>query len=280
MEKRFLDKIIIKNLQVFANHGVFAEETVLGQKFTVSAVLYTDTRKAGNTDCLEYSTHYGEVSAFITDFLQKNTYKLIEAAAENLANAVLLKYPLIYGVDIEIKKPWAPVKLPLDYVSVSISRFWHTAYIALGSNMGDKKAYLDMAVNCLNDEWDCQVTKVSDYAVTAPYGDVKQDDFLNAALELRTLKDPEELLRTLNRIEAEAGRVRTLRWGPRTLDLDILLYDDIVYGSDDLTIPHKEMHLRDFVLDPLSEIAPWVRHPVLNRTIEELKEERKKHVEI
>ena len=111
-------------------------------------VLYTKTRKAGKTDRLEDSTHYGEVSLFMTDFLQQNTYKLIEAAAENLAEAVLDAYPLVEGIDLELKKPWAPVKLPLDYVSVKISRFWHTAYIAMGSNLGDKMCIRDRQNTC------------------------------------------------------------------------------------------------------------------------------------
>ena len=270
---KIYDKIYIENLQVFANHGVFPEENSLGQKFIVSAVLYTKTRKAGKTDQLEDSTHYGEVSLFMTDFLQKNTYKLIEAAAENLAEAVLDAYPLVEGIDLELKKPWAPVKLPLDYVSVKISRFWHTAYIAMGSNLGDKKAYLDMAVNCLSERDDCKVVSVSDYIVTEPYGGVVQDDFLNGALALRTLQEPQELLETLHGIEAAADRKREVRWGPRTLDLDILLYDDMVYDSENLTTPHKEMHLRDFVLTPMVQIAPWKRHPILQKTVEELQKE-------
>ena len=87
------------------------------------------------------SIHYGEVSQFITDYTRKHTRKLIEAAAEDLATALLLHYPLLKGVTLELKKPWAPVGLPLETVSVKISRFWHRAYIALGSNLGDKKAY-------------------------------------------------------------------------------------------------------------------------------------------
>lgn len=266
------DEIHIENLQIFANHGVFAEETALGQKFIVSATLYVQTRKAGKDDDLTLSTHYGEVSQFMTEFLQKHTYQLIEAAAENLAEAVLLAYPLVEGISIELKKPWAPIKLPLDYVSVKIARFWHTAYIALGSNMGDKEAYLTGAVKSLDSICGCRVEKASDFIVTKPYGGVEQDDFLNGVLRIKTLLDPEELLAALHRIEEEAGRVRTVRWGPRTLDLDILLYDNLIYDSEDLTIPHKELHLRDFVLAPLCQIAPWVRHPVFGKTAEELKQ--------
>ena len=176
---RTYDEIHIENLQVFANHGVFPEETALGQKFVVSAVLYSDLQRAGRSDVLTESTHYGEVSAFMAEFLQKNTYQLIEAAAEHLVWAVLEKFPLVRGISLEIKKPWAPVKLPLDYVSVKITRFWHRAYIALGSNLGDKKGYLDLAVQRLTDAEGCYVEQVSDYIVTAPYGGVAQDDFLN-----------------------------------------------------------------------------------------------------
>ena len=265
-----MDKIIIKDLEIFARHGVFPEENVLGQKFLVSAVLYTDTRKAGLTDELEYSIHYGEVSHLIKRIMEENTWKLIEKAAEEIARAILLTYPLAQQADITVKKPWAPVGLPLDTVAVKISRSWHTAYIALGSNMGDKKAYLDHAVAMLDDDPDSQVIKVSDYFVTAPYGGVEQDDFLNGALELRTLLSPEELLDKLHEIEQSAHRERLVHWGPRTLDLDILLYDELVLDTPDLHIPHVEMHMRDFVLIPLCEIAPWKRHPLTGQTVEQM----------
>ena len=127
-----------------------------------------------------------------------------------------------------------------------------------------------MAVKHLNERKDCQVKKVSDYLVTAPYGVTDQDDFLNGALELQTILDPEELLKALHQIEQEANRVRTIHWGPRTLDLDILMYDDLVLDTPELHVPHIEMHLRDFVLIPMNQIAPWKRHPLIGKTIEEM----------
>lgn len=266
-----MDKIKIRNLEIFARHGVYPEENTLGQKFVISAVLHTGTRKAGITDELEYSVNYGEVSHFITKFVEEHTWKLLESVAEHLAQALLLEFPLLERVDLEIKKPWAPIGLPLETVSVEIFRGWHTAYIALGSNMGDTKGYLDMAVKMLADRSDCQVTKVSDYLVTKPYGGVEQDDFLNGALELRTMLEPEELLDALHEIEQAANRERRIHWGPRTLDLDILLYDDLVLDTPDLHIPHVEMHMRDFVLIPLAQIAPWKRHPLTGKTVEEMK---------
>jgi len=268
-----MDKIKIYDLEVFANHGVYPEETALGQKFVVSVQMEVDTRRAGKTDCLEESVNYGEVSQFITDFMQKNTYKLLEAAAENLAQALLLAYPRVHAVTLEIKKPWAPVRLPLKTVSVEISRRRHTAYIALGANMGDERAYLDGAVSALDSAQGCRVKKVADYIVTKPYGGVDQNDFLNGALELETLLTPEELLALLHKIEAQAGRERKVHWGPRTLDLDILLYDDCVIDGPELTIPHKEMYFRDFVLRPLAQIAPYKMHPLLHKTVSRLLEE-------
>lgn len=267
------DQIKITDLEVFANHGVFPEENKLGQKFLVSAVLYTDTRKAGKTDDLTASIHYGEVSAFITKYMKEHTYQLLERAAETLAEEMLKSISGLCKIDLEIKKPWAPVGLPLKTVSVKISREWHTTYIALGSNIGDSETYLNEAVEKIGQIPTCTVEKVSSYLVTEPYGVTDQPDFLNACLKLRTLLYPEELLKELNRIEKEAGRERIIHWGPRTLDLDILLYDDIVLEEDDLCIPHVEMHKRSFVLEPLAEIAPYKRHPVYGKTVREMLEE-------
>mgnify|MGYP000159967366 CR=1 FL=1 len=265
-----MDKIEIRDLEIFANHGVFPEETALGQKFVVSAVMYTETRPAGLADDLSASINYGEVSHMITDFLQKNTYKLLEAAVENLAEMLLLSLPLLKKITLRIEKPWAPVGLPLETVAVEITRGWHTAYVAFGSNLGDKKKFLDDGIQGLRDTPSCEVEAVSEYLVTEPYGGVEQDEFLNGVLKLRTLLTPEELLDRLHELEAAANRERIIHWGPRTLDLDILFYDNEIIDTPDLHIPHIDMENRDFVLKPMDEIAPYYRHPVLNKTIHQL----------
>ncbi len=267
-----MDQITIQNLEIFAKHGVYPEENVLGQKFLISAILHLSTRKAGLSDDLAESVNYGEVCHFIKQYTESHTHRLLETLAEELASRILLTFPLVQAVDLEIKKPWAPIGLPLETVSLKISRKWHKAYIALGSNMGDRKAYLDLGVKRLQENKDCRVTKVADYLETEPYGGVEQDAFLNSVLELRTLLPPYELLDLLHEIEQEAKRERLIRWGPRTLDLDIIMYDDLVMDAEDLQIPHIEMHKRDFVLLPLRQIAPYLRHPILQKTVAEMAE--------
>lgn len=268
-----MDKIRIKDLEVFCNHGVFPEENKLGQKFYVSATLHLDTRKAGKTDDLNASVDYGKISHLITKEMTEHTFLLIERVAEHLAETILLSDPLIRQVDIEIKKPWAPIGLPLDTASVEISRKWHDAYIAFGSNMGDKKGFLQTAIESLGKLPLCEVKKVSTIIETEPYGGVEQDVFLNGALLMRTLLTPEELLDELHKIEQDAGRERLVHWGPRTLDLDIILYDNEIIENDDLCIPHVDMQNRDFVLIPMAEIAPYKRHPVYGKTMMEMRDE-------
>lgn len=265
-----MDEIRIENLEVYAYHGVFPEENEKGQPFFINAVLHTDTRNAGLTDKLELSTHYGEVCQCITKWMQEHTCKLIESVAENVAREILLNYPLVKCLDLEIRKPEAPIGLPFGCVSVRICRGWHKVYLAVGSNMGDRERYIREGIAALTEHPLIKMGKVSELLRTKPYGGVEQEDFLNGALELDTLLTPGELLKELHRIEALADRKREVHWGPRTLDLDILFYDKEVYEDEMLLIPHVDLQNRRFVLKPLCAIAPNFRHPILNRTITEL----------
>lgn len=264
------DEIRIEMLEVYAYHGVYPEERQKGQRFFVNATLYTDTHMAGLEDKLELSTDYGDVCMFIDKWMKENIFQLLEAVAEGLSKAILLKYDLISAIDLEIRKPEAPIELPFGCVSVKIHRGWHRVYLALGSNMGDKEGYIQGAIQALKVHPQIRGVKVSDLIVTEPYGGVEQDEFLNGALEAETLLGPEELLETIHTIEAAANRRRIIHWGPRTLDIDILFYDKLVYESDTLVIPHPDMKNRDFVLRPLNMLAPNLRHPILGKTVTQL----------
>lgn len=264
------DQIRIEELEVYAHHGVYPEENEKGQHFYVNATLYTNTRPAGMADDLRLSTNYGEVCQFITEFMQQHTFQLIETVVEWTAYEVLQHFPLVQGLDLEIRKPEAPIPLPFGSVSVAIHREWHEAYIAVGSNMGDSRGHIAKALGQLEKHKDIQVTKVSGLLETLPYGGVEQDNFVNGMFEIRTLLTPEELLRELHKIETSEGRERKIHWGPRTLDLDIIFYDDLIYSSEDLVIPHVDMENRYFVLKPLSELAPNFRHPITHKTVAQM----------
>lgn len=144
------------------------------------------------------------------------------------------------------------------------------AYIGIGSNIGDKTANCKKAIELLNKHSQAKVTKISDFYETEPVGYKEQEWFVNCAVEIETDLNPQELLLLCRMIESELGRERKIKYGPRIIDLDILLYNNDIIDTIGLKIPHPEMHKRSFVLKPLSDIAPDAVHPVLKKTIVEL----------
>lgn len=265
-----MDKIEIRDLECYCHHGVLKEENVLGQKFLVSASLYMDTRKAGNRDDLSASVDYAEVAHFINDTMRKTKYKLIEAAAEKIAREILMRFQGLEAVEIRIKKPWAPILLPLDTVSVTIKRQWTRVYAGVGSNMGERRSYIEDAFAGISGDPNCKDAYLSEIIETEPYGYTDQDKFLNGVICFDTLYSPTELLEFFHRLEEEGNRERKIHWGPRTIDLDILFYGDQVIQTEDLIIPHKGIPDRRFVLEPMQEIAPFLVHPVFGKTISQM----------
>ncbi len=144
-----------------------------------------------------------------------------------------------------------------------------TAYIGLGSNIGDRLENCKQALRLMNTA-QTQVLQVSSFYQTSPVGYTDQPDFINAAAKIQTRLEPLELLDFLQEIERSLGKNITVRWGPRSIDLDIVLYDNLIINQERLQIPHPRMLERSFVLIPLAEIAPEIIHPVAGKTIAEL----------
>ena len=144
----------------------------------------------------------------------------------------------------------------------------HLAYIGFGSNIGDRLVHIQNAIQTLSKTEGITLQKISSLYKTDPVGYEAQAQFLNGVAAIHTTLSPLSLLHTLKDIETAIGRKHRIRWGPREIDLDILIYGDLCVQTEKLIIPHPEMHLRGFVLVPLAEIAPNLVHPVFQETIQ------------
>lgn len=264
------DQICIEGLEIFAHHGVYQEEKEKGQPFYVNLYMDTDTSLAGLSDNLHYSVDYGEVCHFVQNYLKEHSFNLLEACCENLARELLLKFELLSGLTLEIEKPKAPIPARFKSVSVKVNRKWNTVFVALGSNLGEREHFLEDAVVALKESAGIRVEQTSDWIVTKAYGVENQPDFLNGMVKIKTILSPHELLEVLHEIEQDAGRERIEHWGPRTLDLDIIFYEDLIMDTDDLIIPHVDMHNREFVLKPMCQLCPGYIHPGYKVTVQTL----------
>ncbi len=144
----------------------------------------------------------------------------------------------------------------------------HKVYFGLGSNVGDRGAYIEEAIRLLAKE--VNIEKRAEIYESKAFGVTDQDNFINTAIVGTTDLSPIELLQFIKEVEKKVGRKESFHWGPREIDMDILFYDNIIYNDEILEIPHRDLAIRDFVLLPLSDISPDLIHPSLGRSIKEL----------
>ena len=264
------DKIIIEDLECFGYHGVLAEEKKLGQKFLISMELSVDTTLAAETDACKDTVDYSRICSQVKELVQGEVYDLIETLAEQIARKILHSFSSVTMLQVTVKKPWAPLMTSLGTVGVQITRGWHRVYLGVGSNIGDSKGTIEKAALLLSRHKDIRNLRLTSLISTKPYGVKDQPDFVNGAIYLETILEPKALLRITQSIEKEMGRERKQHWGPRTLDLDILFFDDRISDDPQLLLPHPEIPKRDFVLAPLTELNPYLIHPVYRKQVSEL----------
>ncbi len=271
--RRTNDFIKVTNMKVFAYHGVLEKEKKNGQDFYLNAKVYVDMRKAGLTDKLEDTINYDSICIFLAEVFAERQFDTIEAAAEYTLQEIIVNFPTIEAMELEVRKPHAPLTYVPEDISVTIYREWHTVYLSFGSNVGNPTGHINEAISILKNPYAIRNVKRSDLFVTKPYGPVEQNDFVNGCLEMETYMDPEELVEYIHEIEDYFERDRSIHWGPRPIDLDIVFFDEYIYNSNTLTIPHADMENRMFVLEPLSQLCPGRRHPVWGKTVAQLKKE-------
>ena len=153
---------------------------------------------------------------------------------------------------------------------LSPSNSIRVVYIGFGSNIGDRLTHIQKALDTLSKTDGITLQRISSIYTTDPVGYAEQAQFLNGVAAIQTSLSPFSLLHTLKDIETAIGRKHRLRWGPREIDLDILIYGDLCVQTDELVIPHPEMHLRGFVLVPLAQIAPDLMHPIFQESVQTL----------
>jgi dihydroneopterin aldolase/2-amino-4-hydroxy-6-hydroxymethyldihydropteridine diphosphokinase len=263
-----MDQINVQGIEFFAYHGVLDSEKQQGQFFRVDCTFSFDTSTCH--DDLTRTINYGDLAQDVVQFSQKNRYNLIETLANELAQHLLLQYQCMEEITITIHKPHAPIPVHFTNVTTTVTRGWKTCYLGIGSNLGNRKENLDLVRLEIAKENRMIELAASSYIETEPYGVTDQPRFLNAAIKVKTIFTPSQLLMFCHKVEHLAGRVKTRHWGERTLDVDILLYSNEVIFTSELKIPHPELHLRSFVLKPLCEIEPYLIHPIKKLEIQTL----------
>ena len=245
------ETISFTKLQIYAYHGVFEEENSLGQLFEIDANIQIDTKFSNIQDDLTKTLNYATFIEEIASFFKNNQFSLLETCVSELIVHLMTNFLSINTIELLIAKPHAPIPFSFDKIVVSMKEKWHDVYLSIGSNLGDSKKNINLAIKKISQDSKIRLHKISSLKKTKPWGKIDQNDFLNMALHLKTLYSPEALLSKLKEIESNLGREKTEKWGPRIIDLDIIFYDEEILYT-----------YRLFVLEPLCEINPYLIDPL------------------
>jgi dihydroneopterin aldolase/2-amino-4-hydroxy-6-hydroxymethyldihydropteridine diphosphokinase len=261
-----LDRIEVTGIRAWGHHGVLAAEKEIGQEFAVDVTLRLSTAAAGRRDALARTVNYAEVVAAVHEEIGAGPHDLVETLAERIAARILERtgHPLVRRVAVRVHKPAAPVGLPVGGVAVAIERDAAPvlAVLALGSNLGDREEHLRGALEVLAGHPGTEIAWTGPVLETAPVGGPEdQGPYLNTVVGVRTVLGPHELLALAHRAEQAAHRERLVRWGARTLDVDVITYGDWRSEDPELTVPHPRAHERAFVLAPGHAADPAARLP-------------------
>jgi dihydroneopterin aldolase/2-amino-4-hydroxy-6-hydroxymethyldihydropteridine diphosphokinase len=252
------DRIVVTGIRGHGRHGVFDHERRDGQEFAVDVELEVGTTAAARSDDLADTVDYGQVAIAVHALIVGEPVDLVETLAERIADACLA-FGGVHAVTVTVHKPSAPIPVPFDDVQLRIRRtapVRRPVALALGSNLGDSATVLQAAVDDLAALPGLRLGAVSAVYRTAPVGGPEQPDYLNAVVVGETTLDPLALLTATQGVERAHHRVRDVRWGPRTLDVDVIALGDEVVDEPTLQVPHPRAHERAFVLVPWTDADP------------------------
>ena len=261
-------KIEISGITTNTIIGCYPHERANAQDLIIDLSISLYSSNWLQPDNLETTVDYDSLIDFVSLETEATHYQLLESLAKYLSDKILEHYPIISFVQIKLTKP-AICGVKAKNISVyHESRRQFKVALALGSNCELPQQQVTTAIEILGDY--LSDIQVGGFYETTPVGGITQDNFINTAITGYVSLKPEELLSKIKRIEKLMGKYEIVKNGPRIIDIDIILFDNLVYQHNFLQIPHKFAHMRDFVLQPLADIAPdWV-HPVENKTISQL----------
>ena len=248
--------------------GCYPHERTTPQKLIIDLSASLHASNWLNPDNLETTVDYDGLIDFVQQEVNSTSYQLLESLAQHLSDKILEHYPIIYQLEIKLTKPAiCGVKAQAISVYYDCRRKFKVA-LALGANCDLPQQQIVTAIEILG-EFVTDI-QIGGFYETTPVGGIAQDNFINTAITGYVSLKPEELLAKIKIIEKLMGKYESVKDGPRTIDIDLILFDDLVYQNNFLQLPHKSAHMRDFVLQPLADIAlDWV-HPLTNKSIGEL----------